>query len=456
MKHIHFIGICGVAMSALATAFHKQGYKVTGSDKGFYPPVSDQLTSIGIPYYPGWHVDKMTADDDPDLVVVGNVASSTNPEWTYIQKKGIKYLSYPEALAEFFIKDTSLVVSGTYGKTSTSALLSWTLSKLAADPSYMFGGLVDGIDSAHIGNSDISIMEGDEYKSARWDEKAKFFHYKPTHLVLTALEWDHADIYKTEASYFDAFEQLIQMIPQTGMVVVNKDETKAWKIAQKSKSQVLSFGSADADYVYSNVSQNDQGLRFAIKFGNQNQKIEMPILGDYMLKNITACFAMCHYLGYNPQAIADALQTFPGIKRRLEKRFKGDYTVIDDIAHSPAKARNTLQTLRNIYSGKIIAVFEPNTGNRQPEAIPGYDHAFENADMIVIPRLTKIKIDPHASKEPLDGQRLAEIVQKTHPNVHHIEDDDELVSLLKQEATSGDVIVFLGSHGFRGMIEAMS
>lgn len=455
MKHIHFIGICGVAMSALATAFHKKGYHVTGSDKGFYPPVSDHLKNLGIPYYPGWHVDKMTTDGNPDLVIVGNVASSTNPEWLYVQENNIEYLSYPEALAKFFIQDTSIVVSGTYGKTSTSALLSYTLKKLEVDPSYMFGGLVEGIDSAAIGSSTISVMEGDEYKSARWDQKAKFFHYKPTHLVLTALEWDHADIYKTEEAYFDAFKQLIEMIPENGLVVINSDETKAHEVAQLSKSKIITFGAASADYVYSNIHQDDQGLRFDITHNDQTYHIQVPILGDYMVKNVTGCFALCHTLGHAPKSIADALSVFPGIKRRLEKRFVGDYTVIDDIAHSPAKARNTLQTLKNIYSGKIIAVFEPNTGNRQPEAIPGYDHAFENADLVVIPRLTKIKIDPNATKQPLDGPGLAQVIQKTHTHVACIENDDDLIHQLTNETRPGDVIVFLGSHGFRGMIEEL-
>ncbi|PIR03994.1 MAG: hypothetical protein COV59_02310 [Candidatus Magasanikbacteria bacterium CG11_big_fil_rev_8_21_14_0_20_39_34] len=455
MKHIHFIGICGVAMSALATAFHKQGYKVTGSDKGFYPPVSDHLKNTGIPYYPGWHVEKMTEDGDPDLVIVGNVASSDNPEWMYVQIKGIRYLSYPEALSEFFIKDTSIVVSGTYGKTSTSALLSWTLQKLGADPSYMFGGLVDTLDSAYIGKSNLSVMEGDEYKSARWDEKAKFFHYKPTHLVLTALEWDHADIYKTEQAYFEAFEQLITLLPEEGSLVYNADDPNVERLSKNFSGVKVSYGSKNADYTYTNLQAEKSGLTFSIVHKNFTQKISLPLLGEYMAPNITACFALCNRQGFEPESITHAIQNFPGIKRRLEKRYVGDITIIDDIAHSPAKARNTLQTLRNICNGKIFAVFEPNTGNRQVESINSYTNAFGEADEVIIPKLTKIKIDKTASAPPMNEKKLTEVISHSHNNVICIDNDQLLIDHLFSKAEKDDTIVFLGSHGFRGMIEEL-
>lgn len=452
MKHIHFIGICGVAMSALAIAFHKKGYKVIGSDKGFYPPVSTYLKDAGIEYYPGWHVEKMTANGDPDLVIVGNVAGSQNPEWMYVQENNLSYKSYPEAVAEFFVREHSIVCAGTYGKTTTSALLSWILLENDVDPSYMFGGLsVNGIDAAAIGDSTYSILEGDEYKSARWDMRPKFAHYSPTHLLLTAVQWDHADIYPTEQAYFDVFTDLVGSIPNNGLLVAHASLTDVTKAVQ---SPLVTYGSNEyeADYQWTNVTFDITGTQFTILFDASSVVVASSLLGDYNVSNITGCFAMAHQLGIEPAKIVAAIESFPGIKRRLQKRNDGDILVFDDIAHSPAKAASVLSNLNMVADGKIIAVFEPNTGNRQEESIPGYDNAFESADIVVVPRLSRVKRDPE-KPAPMDGKMLADVIGKTHDRVEYIDDDDALVAYLTEQTSAGDVIVFLGSHGFRGMIE---
>lgn len=460
-KHIHFIGICGVAMSALAIAFQKKGYKVTGSDVGFYPPVSTMLEKSGVEFYPGWHPEKMLnpLGEMPDLVIVGNVASSTNPEWLAVQEKNISYKSYPEAIAEFFVKEKSIVCAGTYGKTTTSALLAWIFSQAGLDPSYMFGGLVSesttkNFPSANLGNSSWSILEGDEYKSARWDNGPKFAHYKSKYLLLTAVSWDHADVYPTETSYFDAFKNLVNQIPIDGLIVVCGDDAKAMEIATVSKSKIITYGKNNGvDYQFSNVEETKDGLTFIIQHNEKKYTVESPLLGSYQAENITGAFAMVRELQIDPTIIVTALKNFPGLKRRLEKRFDGDVTVIDDIAHSPTKATSVLETLRKIYSGKIIAIFEPNTGNRKSDIKKLYDHAFAAADGVMIPRLTKVKVDADDPAPPFEGEELAETIGKTHPQVNYIDDDKKLVDHLISTTKKNDVIVFLGSHGFRGMIE---
>jgi len=450
-KHIHFIGICGVAMSALAIAFHEKGYKVTGSDKGFYPPVSTHLKKSGIEYYPGWHVDKMTERGDPDLVIVGNVAGSQNPEWTYVQEHNLEYKSYPEAVAEFFVADTSIVCAGSYGKTTTTTLLSWIFTQAGKDPSYMFGALsVNNIPAAHIGNGNTSILEGDEYKSARWDMRPKFAHYLPTHLLLTAVEWDHADIYETEQKYLDTFAQLVSDIPDNGLLVVHEDVEH---YTQKASCKSLTYGTGVVDYKATNTKVDEHGLSFTIEHGSESYNIESYILGTYNIANITGAFAMAHQLGIDPDDIVTAITSFKGIKRRLEKRLDADVMVIDDIAHSPAKASYTLKNITEVYKGNVFAIFEPNTGNRQVESAPSYDNAFVDADTVIIPRLTKIKIDPTKKEQPFDGPKLRDVIAQTHDNVIHIEDDEELVSYIAENVKKEDVVVFLGSHGFRGMIE---
>lgn len=452
IKKIHFIGICGVAMSALAIAFKNAGWKVTGSDAGFYPPVSTNLEKNKIDFYPGWHPEKM---DSPDLAVVGNVASSTNPEWLHVQEHKIPYKSYPEAIAEYFLRENSIVCVGTYGKTTSSALLSWVFVQCDKQPSYMFGGLLQNdTPSAALEDGDYSILEGDEYKSSRWDNKAKFFHYKPTQLLLTATQWDHADIYPTEASYMDAFRELMNQLPTNGRVVLS-DEVSVG-IVDAITCEKVTYGFEDTDYTFENVSFSRDGMTFEIVHNNERFSISTPLLGEYMAKNIVGCFAMAIENGLDAKDVIKAINNFPGIKRRLEKRADGDILVFDDIAHSPAKAAFTLATLKKIATGKIIAVFEPNTGNRKSASAPGYDNAFVDADEVIIPRLTKVKVAKDDTDPPFDGKKLAEVIRNTHKNVSYIEDDEALIKHLRSATKKDDIIVFLGSHGFRGMIDQLT
>ena len=453
-KHIHFIGICGVAMSALALAFHKKGYRVTGSDKGIYPPISTYLKNAGVEYYTGWHPEKMGA---PDLVVVGNVAGSTNPEWMYVKENDIPYKSYPEVVGEFFVADNSIVCAGTYGKTTSSSILTWVLKDNGFDPSYMFGGIsLNNIPAAELSDSKHSILEGDEYKSARWDNGPKFAHYSPTHLLLTSVVWDHADVYPTEESYVDAFANLLKNIPETGLVVLSAKVThERPELVDLVKSKVITYGKTDDnDYQYSDVKTSKEGVSFNIYNNSNTYNIQTESLRDYMADNITGCFAMAHQLGIAPGKIIKSLKTFKNIKRRLEKRYSNGITVFDDIAHSPKKAEAVLASLKNIYDGKITAIFEPNGGNRLQKSIPGYDNKFISADVVIIPRLTRIKQDSTKPKN-LDGQDLTDVISKTHDNVKYIDDDEKLISHLVDNTNAGDVVIFLGSHGFRGMIDEL-
>jgi len=460
-QKVHFIGICGVAMSALATAMWQKGYKVTGSDAGFFPPISTHLDQLGIPYYSGWHPEKMIAGESggvPDLVIVGNAISSQNPEFLYVQENKISFKSYPEAIGDFLIKPNSIVCAGTYGKTTSSALLSHIFKSAHLNPSFMFGGLTqNSLPSAAIDSGEWSIVEGDEYSTAKWDKRAKFFHYKPTHLLLTSVKWDHADLYPTEKSYIEAFQELIKSIPKEGRIVYCADQTNLKKLIGESKlspENIISYGSSkDAIYKYENVVQTKDGISFDITYHGKVYKIESPFLGSYNAENITGCFAMAHSAGIAPGDISDAIKSFPGMKRRLEKRYENKVTIVDDIAHSPEKARSVLNNLRGIYSGLIIAVYEPNTGNRTPQSKPDYKDAFKDADTVIIPRLSKLKIDVSNPEKTFDGLELAETIRENHKEVYYMEDDEAVVEFLTTGRNDGDVIVFLGSHGFRGMIE---
>ncbi|MEK7501408.1 MAG: Mur ligase family protein [Patescibacteria group bacterium] len=467
-KKIHIVGICGVATSALAIAFHEKGVEVTGSDKGFFPPISTELEKHGVPFYAGWHPEKMIDGGKPDVIIVGTASGSQNPETIYAKKNNIPLYSFAEAIGKFFAKEKSLICVGTWGKTSSSALLSFILDKGEFNPSYMFGGIsLSHNASAKLTDSDWSVFEGDEYKSSPTDQTAKFFYYKPTHLLLTAVSWDHADLYPTEKDYFHAFEKLIVSIPKTGFIIANTDNSGVMRLIGKFKGKVISYGKTNADYTYENIRQTQNGLDFTIKHGKESFNIHSPMIGTFQAENITGCFAVAHSIGISPEVIVKSIGQFQGLKRRLEKRLDGNdisektnksirVTIFDDIAHSPEKASSVLQNLRSIYRGKIIAVFEPNIGGRSRESVTKYDHAFKNADIVIIPRLTKLKVPENETNQPIEGDELAKIIGKTHSDVRYIKDDKNLVTFLKSQSDTSNghnVIIFLGSHGFRGMIE---
>lgn len=484
-------------MGALAVLWKKKGWKVTGSDVGFYPPISTHLKKHNIAYYAGWHPEKI---GKPDLVVVGNVAGSENPEWLAVQANKIPYVSYPELIAQNLVKKNSIVCAGTYGKTSSTVLLSWILKETGYNPAYMFGGLSLNLEESadNPDDSEWSILEGDEYKTSRWDNKAKFFSYKPTHLLLTDIQWDHADVYSTEASYFEAFEKLVKMIPTNGLIVVSEKLSPVILNGVKNplnpnfkgsfvntqddneRPRIIRYGTQSGEYIYQNIKQTKDGLIFDILHQDKKYSLQIPIIGEYMAENICGCFALASEIGIEPEKIVSALQKFKGIKRRLEKRGTiNGADVFDDIAHSPIKAKYTLETLHHLYchsdatggisipttnrqrsltavrddKPKIFAIFEPNTGNREQSAIPQYDQAFDLADTVIIPRLTKLKIKP--GEKIIEGKELAEIISHTHKNVKYIEDDEELIKFIKQNTQTNDAIVFLGSHSFRGMIDEL-
>jgi UDP-N-acetylmuramate: L-alanyl-gamma-D-glutamyl-meso-diaminopimelate ligase len=325
----------------------------------------------------------------------------------------------------------------------------------------MFGGLsMDVEESAdNPENSTWSVLEGDEYKTSKENLRAKFFSYKPTHLLLTAVEWDHADVYKTETDYQNAFKELLQLIPQSGKIIACNDNKHLQTILHETepRAPIITYGKNNyADYIYSDIKETTEGLAFLISHHNETYSISAPVIGSYMAENICGAFALACEIGIEPNLIIASIHHFHGLKRRLEKRGEiNGATVFDDIAHSPTKAQSTLETLRRIYTGKIFAIFEPNSGNRRVEAIPFYDNAFKAASEILIPEYTKIKKDSGNTTSILEGNDVASILSKTHTDVKFLPNDSELVHYLKQKTQPADAVVFMGSHSFRGMIEEL-
>ena len=479
-KHVHFVGICGVGSSPVAIALHKFGYRVTGSDKGFYPPVSVELEEAGVEFYAGWHPEKMGT---PDIVLTGGAGTSpNNPEIVEAKKHNVPVYSFAEFIGKYFVKKNSIVTTGTWGKTTCAAFLAHILTEAGLKPSYMIGGIPISIPSGALtdsSESEWSVIEGDEYQAAIWDKKAKFWYYSPTHLLLTSVSWDHADLYLTEDAYFAEFEKLVASIPEKGLIVACIDDTGVRKVIDHAKCRVVTYGRhSNADYKYLKVGESRDGIRFGIMKGKEAIAIESQIIGGFQAENITGCFVMAKEIGIPTKTIISSIASFVGIKRRFEKRFEtlnpdgSGATVFDCNAPTPEKARAVLRDLRKIYprstsSGqatKIIAIFEPNIGGRTSESAIKYTGAFSAADTVIIPTLTKLKIDPNSPTRPIEGRDLADLIARGHSDVRYIPKDDKLVEQLAYLAApplgdlevkppSGCVIVFLGSHSFRQMIE---
>jgi UDP-N-acetylmuramate: L-alanyl-gamma-D-glutamyl-meso-diaminopimelate ligase len=454
-KRLHIIGICGVATSAIGIAFHHKGWKVTGSDKGFYPPVSNYLTDTGIAYYAGWHPEKIEEYGRPDLIMIGGSGTSpTNPEVMYAKEKNIPTLAYAEVLRDYFIRKNSLVTAGTWGKTTTSSLLSFILIKAGLNPSYFTGGLSLSHPTGALEDSDWSVVEGDEYQTSISDRKPKFAYYSPTHLLLTSVSWDHADLYPTERDYFAAFEKLVTDVPESGLIVACTDNDGTNKILADTLRTAITYGrKSSTNYHYHDVVHSKDGLAFVITHKGKDYNLASPMLGRFNAENITGCFAMAHQIGIEPDTIISAIKGFKGIRRRFEKRYEGDVTVLDCHAPTAEKASSILESVREVYSQKILAVYEPNIGGRQRASASVYANAFKNADIVLIPHLTKLKVSENDSARPMEGEELAEVIGTTHPLVQYIENDEEIINAALSNAHKGDVIVFLGSHGFRGMID---
>ena len=468
-KHIHFIGICGVGMGALAVMMKKMGWKVTGSDKGFFPPISDFLKKAKINFYPGWHPEKISLPakketGKPDVVVVGNFISLKNPEYLFVKKYGFAVKSYPELIAEHIIKKNSIVVAGTYGKTTIAAFLAHLLKIAKKKPSWFVGGLAKNLKCGAENNTgNWSVVEGDEYTTARWDERSKFLLYHPTHLILTSIVWDHLDVFPQEKDYYSTFEKLIKLIPKKGKIIagLGKNNQIIDKILCQSQAEIIYYGKNTLNiknfYGYEINKFGDSVSKFIVYYnGKILSRFTTSLLGEHLIENLCAGIAMAHSVGIDLNIIQKAVASFQGVKRRLETKEEiNEIKIIDDLAHSPSKAQASLRALRAHFpQAKIFAVYEPNIGNRTISSQKFYNHTFEQADYLIIPGLSKTKTHPTQEKR-MNGQELAEIIKQKNKGtkVLYLENDNELVSILTTKTNPGDIIIFLGSHGFRGMIE---
>jgi UDP-N-acetylmuramate: L-alanyl-gamma-D-glutamyl-meso-diaminopimelate ligase len=447
-KHVHFLGICGTAMGAVASAMRDSGFTVSGQDDNVYPPMSTFLEGKGISITKGF-----LPEDIPnaDLIVVGNAMSRGNPAVEAVLNRKLYYLSLPETLKQFFLRGRhNLVVTGTHGKTTTTTLLAWIFESAGLVPGYLIGGIPANLgQGACLRDSKYFIIEGDEYDTAFFDKRSKFVHYLPELVIVNNIEFDHADIFKDLDEIKTSFRRLLNIVPGEGMVLLNADDQNCVAIAKGCPAPIVEVGFSENAGNHIRYPRQSGGLSSFELFG---ATFEVPLIGDFNIRNAAMAVSAAHFYGVPLPEIQKALAEFRGIKRRQEVRgVVNGITVIDDFGHHPTAIRETLAGLRGRYVGaRLWAVFEPRS-NTTRRAIFQHElpQAFAAADGAFIARVARL--DQLAPEDRLNPERVvADIAAMGKPAFYEPTADD-IVEKLKPLAGEGDVVVVFSNGGFDGI-----
>lgn len=440
-------------MAAVAAALQERGIKITGSDQNVYPPMSTFLESRGIAVTAGYSAGNL--DARPDLVVVGNALSRGNPEVEAVLNARLRYCSLPELLKESFIRGRrSLVVCGTHGKTTTTALLAWVFEHNGLNPSYLIGGIANNFGrGARFTDSEWIIIEGDEYDTAFFDKRSKFVHYLPEVALINNLEFDHADIFENLAAIQTAFRRLINIIPGNGLLLANGDDPDLAPLLNVKHCPVRRFGLGDAnDLRAGNLAIGIDGSAFRVG----DVTFRVPMVGELNVRNALAVVACARHCGLSDAGIQAAFNTFQGIKRRQEIRGEvNGVTIIDDFGHHPTAIRETMRALRLRFPGRRLwAVFEPRSNTTRRNVFQAeLASALVEADCVVVSQVARLDQLPQA--ERLDPERLMrDIVGRGRP-AWYLPDVDAIVRQIAGHATGGDVVCVFSNGGFGGLHERL-
>ncbi len=450
--HIHILGIAGTFMGGVAAIAKAAGFRVTGSDLNVYPPMSTQLTALGIEYVQGYGAEQL--DLQPDMVVVGNALSRGSPVVEAMLDRGMPYTSGPLWLAEHVLQGRHvLAVAGTHGKTTTSSLLAWILEHAGLNPGFLIGGVATNFAAtARLSSAPYFVIEADEYDSAFFDKRAKFVHYRPRTAILNNLEYDHADIYPDVAAIRRQFNQLLRTVPSAGRLIVNGEDSELRAtLGMGCWTPRETFGAAGTDAAGQGLGGSDwtasdegaESARFAVHFrGSRVAEVQWTLLGRHNVMNALAAIAAAAHVGIDPARAALALREFRGVKRRMEIRgVVGGVTLYDDFAHHPTAIETTVRGLRaRVGAARIVAVVEPRSntmklGVHRDQLAP----ALASADRTWF-------------LNPADlGWDLPSAVASLGTRVNFAETVDALVRALADDSREGDHVLVMSNGGFGGL-----
>jgi UDP-N-acetylmuramate: L-alanyl-gamma-D-glutamyl-meso-diaminopimelate ligase len=459
---VHLSGIAGAAMAPLAGMFAESGYQVTGSDAGVYPPASTLLESLGIKWFDGFREENL--QPHPDLVVIANALPRGNLEIEYVLDQKIPYMSMPQAIEEFFLPGReSLVVSGTHGKTTTTSLLAWILHVAGRKPNFLIGGLAENFGKSYgLGGGEEFAIEGDEYDTAFFDKAPKFLHYHPDELIITSLEFDHADIYADLDAIELQFRRLVNLVPRRGRILAwvdaNPLTAPVKRVVQKAFCPVETYGlDGTTDWVAGDIATVEDATEFRIlRRGAEMARVRLPLAGRHNVLNATAAAALALGRGVQRDAVEEALGTFRGVRRRLQ--IKGEakgVLIVDDFAHHPTAIRATIEAARERWPGRRLwAAFEPrsNTMRRNTFEEP-LAEALALADGVALGPVSRAKLLSDA--ERLSPERVAERIVAAGKKASAHESADAIAEYLAGAVRSGDVVLVMSNGSFDGLCEKL-
>src|SRR5215472_10143386 len=440
-------------MGAVAVALQERGFKVTRSDDNVYPPMSTFLQDKGISLMKGCRAENIPVDTE--VVMIGNAIKRGNPEVEAVLNRKLLYLSLPEGLRNFFLRGRhNLVVTGTHGKTTTTALLAWIMEEAGRKPGYLIGGIPKNFgEGARLNDSKYFVIEGDEYDTAFFDKRSKFVHYLPELVIVNNIEFDHADIFNNIGEIKLSFRRLLNIIPQNGMIIVNGDDPNSVEVAKDCLAQILEVGfSKNCAQRIRDVSYASRGSRF--KLGDDI--FEIPLIGEFNVHNAAMAATAARFYDVPTAKIDSAFKSFSGIARRQELRGEAcGVKVIDDFGHHPTAMARTLQALRHRFPGqRLWAVFEPrsNTTRRAvfQDELP---RAFESADGVFISQVARLEQIPE--NERLHPEAVVNAISKDGRPAFYEKNADAIVERVVPLLEKRDVVIVFSNGGFDNIHEKL-
>jgi UDP-N-acetylmuramate: L-alanyl-gamma-D-glutamyl-meso-diaminopimelate ligase len=457
-RHAHLIGVCGTAMASLAGMLSQRGFRVTGSDAAAYPPMSEFLKTLGIEVKP---FAAENLEPAPDLLVVGNAISrGKNAELEAALDRRLPLKSMAQVVREEFLRGhETLVVAGTHGKTTTTSMLSWIFHVAAKRPSFLIGGIAENFGSSFaLEDSQHFLIEGDEYDTAFFDKGPKFLHYFPAAVILTSVEFDHADIYADLDAVKTSFKRLVNLVPRNGRVIAWDGSPNVDDCVARAFCPVERYGFSESSaWRVVDAKHESSGTSWRVlRDGKPWGEFDFALAGTYNVLNATAAAAMAASYGISAGVIADALRTFKSVKRRLEVKAEVDgITIIDDFAHHPTAIAETLTALRARYPNRRLwAIFEPRSNTlRRAVFQRQLAESLALADEVVVASIFQMDAIPESERLDLAAV-IADVNRRGRPAVQ-LADADAIVANTAPRITSGDVVAILSNGGFGGIYEKL-
>lgn len=449
----YFLGIAGTAMASLAVLLKQKGHEVWGSDQGIYPPMSDFLAEHHIPVWEGFSEDHLTKPFD--VAVIGNALSRGNVEIESILNRSLPFTSLPELIRrEFVNQHENIVITGTHGKTTTTALMCWVLEVAGLSPTFIIGGISKNFNSSiQLGAGKYFVIEGDEYDCAFFDKRPKFVHYFPDHLIINNIEFDHADIYRDLDAIKDVFRKLLRIVPSRGLVAANGEDSVVREILNPMYSRLQTFGkNSENHWSYQIINGESGETKFEIRQeGKSVGEFKFPFPGEYQLQNVLAVAAVARDLGVEWDIIRSALASFQGVKRRLEYWGKlHGAEVYDDFAHHPTAIKVTLKAMRDKFPGKrLVALFEPRTNTTVRNVFQQeLAEALLPADIVILTPIFRLDRLPEGQR--LSISKLVSDLENHQRQVVNLDSYSQIREIMQKVLKENDILVLLTNGSLGG------